>query len=329
MRWKAEINIDRLTYRGKSRPTIGISLDWDGCGYVLLSLLDPQAFAHLERSGAVIVNRAVMRDAKATQPLYAENLMYNKRCQEVATQLVVELTQSVKAALGGSDQATVLLFVGSNRQSISFDKSVGRPDHHTKTHALQCFPDVAACLQKCFQDDIGREISVEFKDGLLSDDPLASSANSKEDFTRLCNAATYGSGIRDDRRVVKHPWLLEQRSKELEKDMKMRLNLYHMWKLHTEADGASTTFVFVDDRPEFTDNLVQHAKESVAGYAFPPNMTIETIAFDADDMFIDGRAVEPKRSRHSAHRAGGVSGSVDGEATASAVAQPPKRQRHG
>ena len=85
-----------------------------------MSLFDKDVFDSLVGEKKVTVCRPCMRDADLRQTTFEQDKEYNQRCRYAAEQLVHELAEWIDAQLSTSNE-TVLLFVGSNRQSMRAD----------------------------------------------------------------------------------------------------------------------------------------------------------------------------------------------------------------
>ena len=159
--------ISKRRYRSSATgQVLGISLDWDGCGTVLLALLSKEEYEELERKEDIVFMPAIVKQLE--EDGYETNVRH-EIYQRIAKALINKIRTYLK------DSTTVYLFVGSNRQSITIDNmeyDVKEEAHNPfalRSRAFACFPYVALILQRELSEQAGRTITVEFKRGLVAD----------------------------------------------------------------------------------------------------------------------------------------------------------------
>ena len=191
----------RWVDHGTPSPSVrlGVALDWDGCGYVLLNMLNEDVIHRLQHEPA--------DDPALKQwfPYFAPGpdaptacRTFRDRCHESGNQLIDKIHEFVlQEAAKGDDALTLHLFVGSNRQSVQYDDENTFQKRTFKLRALKCFPYVAEMLASALTRRLHpRQVNVDFQSGLLSDHWRAPTCNSREDFETI-QEESYGTAIAD------------------------------------------------------------------------------------------------------------------------------------
>ena len=234
---------------------IGISLDWDGCGYVLPALF-------------MLMTNKSEEERKYNGLLYVDGDNHEQMIDDTTRKIAQKLVKIILKYLPHY-RCVVHMFIGSSRQSHDIDNDlyhIHKQHYQFGTYMYGYWKTLEEVMNKLYPQH-----NWIFETGSCSDHE-----NALEKPETYVTSKHYGKGF-ENGLPLNHDFDFSRGSNpQHELNLKDTLNRYHAWRLRSVYGGNH--LIFFDDRIEFVESITK----IVEPYTYPPDMMINGHYFNSD-----------------------------------------------